>query len=74
MNYTTLPNGDTVASPDELPQMLEVEEGFLDGLPAKSLGERCTRFGRREKKTSRLVLRSALPALRYPGFFTTAAA
>lgn len=37
MNYTTLPNGDTVASPDELPQMLEVEEGFLDGLPAVDL-------------------------------------
>jgi len=29
MNYRTLPNGDTVASPNELPAMLEAEEGYL---------------------------------------------
>ncbi len=28
MNYRNLPNGDTIGSTDELPAMLEDEEGF----------------------------------------------
>lgn len=37
ISYRTLPNGETIASSDELPQMLESEEGSPSGLPRSSL-------------------------------------